>query len=211
MARAKKQAFEPAYINDIVTPVGRVSFPHLVKPDSKGRYADDKYKVTLLIDKGTSLKRLKAAVQECIDATEAWDGLGLTIGDVAGPFRDGDEKGIEEYEDTVYITCKSNRRPLILDEDRGNMDAEEIYAGCRGRLVVTAMSYENKGDPGVTFLLDTVQFKGDDEAFGGGGGHGSARAALESADDEDDEDERPWRKAKSRRRDEDDEDDELYR
>lgn len=152
--------------NDIVTPKGRLSFPHLVKPDTEGQYADDKFKVTLLIPQETSLANLKNAVLAC--AKEAWPGKNYKLADLIHPFHNGDKKAEANpaYAKTIYITCKTKNRPAIVDTDRKEIDPAEAYAGCDARLVVTAMSYEQKGEPGVTFLLETVQKLGDNTRFG---------------------------------------------
>lgn len=158
---------KPVFVNDIVTPKGRLSFPHLEKPDSTGRYADGKYKVTLLIPKTANLSGLKEAVAKC--AAEGWPRQKLKLKDIMHPFRAGDEKAESNpaYKDTIFITCKTKNRPTIVDSQRRGIEAAEAYAGCDARLVVTAMSYEQKGKPGVTFLLDIVQKLGDNTRFGG--------------------------------------------
>lgn len=166
-------AHKPVFINDVVTPKGRFSFPHLAKPDTDGQYADDKFKVTILIPKTADLSKLKAAIMDC--AKQAWPSKQLKPKDLMLPLRDGDEKdNLDGYPGNIFITAKSKRRVLCVDAARDNIDAEEVYGGCYGRLVLTAMSYEQKGRPGVTFLLDTVQKLEDGDKFGKGGGNVSA-------------------------------------
>lgn len=159
-------AFKPKYVNNIVTPAGRVSFPHLEKPDSQGQYADDKYKATLLISKSANLSGLKKAVLEC--ARETW-GANVEMANILHPFRNGDKKAekMAAYANTLFITCKSKNRPTIIDASRNGIEPAEVYGGCDARFIVTAMSYEQGGKPGVTFLLDVVQKIKDNERFGG--------------------------------------------
>lgn len=162
-------AHKSIFINDIVTPKGRFSFPHLEKPDSTGQYADDKYKVSILIPKDADLTPLKKAVMQC--AKEAWPKRNLKPTDLAHlPLRDGDEKeNLDGYPGHIYITAKSKKRRRVVDVNRNDIDPSEVYGGCYGRLVLTAMSYEQGGKPGVTFLLDIVQKLEEGEPFGGGG------------------------------------------
>jgi len=199
-----KSGPKPTFINDIVTPVGRVSFPHLAEPDRKGPgkpYADDKFKASLLLPKtGTDFSTLRAKALEC--AQTAF-GPGIkSLNDFAHPFRDGNNRTNKDgevmpgYADTLYITCKSKDRPLVIDRAKANLDPKEVYGGCKARFIVTAMSYvstENVKQPngqvkketirGVTFLLDVVQKTGDDTAFGGGGKAKSVAALPDDLDE----------------------------
>lgn len=175
---------KPVFINDVLTPRGRVAFPHLTAPDSKGRFADDKYKVTLCIPKTTDITALKKAVLEC--AREKWPKANFKLTDLMHPFRDGDAKNkkqtqmgktpLDGYDGALTITCKTRKEPNIVglkakgDTSFPKLEGSEIYAGCDARLILTAMSYELSGKPGVTFLLETVQKLGDNDRFGGGGG-----------------------------------------
>ncbi len=173
-------AHKSIFINGIVTPKGRFAFPHLAKPDTEGQYADDKYKVTILIPKTEDIRPLQKAIMDC--ARQAWPKKRLKPKDLAHiPLRDGDEKvreavendksPLEGYEGAWFITAKSKKRRRTVDAGRNDIDPEECYGGAYGRLVLTAMSYEQAGKPGVTFLLDVVQKIADGEAFGGGGGN----------------------------------------
>lgn len=162
-------AHKSVFINNVVTPKGRFSFPHLEKPDVGGQYSDDKYKVTILIDKAEDLTAIKKAIMQC--AKEAWPGKNIKPKDLAHlPLRDGDEKEhLDGYPGNYFITAKSKKRRRCVDARRNDIDPSEVYGGCYGRLVLTAMSYEQGGKPGVTFLLDIVQKLEDGESFGGGG------------------------------------------
>lgn len=187
---------KPVFKNDIVTPVGRLSFPHLDKPDEGKKFSDGKYKVTLLMPKqGTDFSTLRAAA--LATAQEAFGAQVKTLNDFQHPFRDGDQKAegkeLDGYKGCLYITCKSKQRPMVVDRAKNPIDPKDCYGGCKARLVVTACSYqstENVRQPdgkvvkqivrGVTFLLDVVQKVGDDKPLGGG------RAASVSALPDDD-------------------------
>jgi hypothetical protein len=112
---AQKTGPKPIFLNDIVTPTGRVSFPHLAEADKKGPgkpYADDKFKASLLMPKkGTDFTLLRAKALEC--AQTAFGPSIKTLNDFAHPFRDGDTRTnkdgevMDGYKDALYITCKS--------------------------------------------------------------------------------------------------------
>ena len=195
---------KPIFLNDIVTPVGRVSFPHLAEPDRKGPgkpYADDKFKASLLMPKaGTDFSTLRAKAMEC--AKVAFGADIKTLNDFAHPFREGSNRTNKEgevmagYEGCLYITCKSKDRPLVIGRAKENLDPKDVYGGCKARFIVTAMSYtstENVKQPngqvkkeiirGVTFLLDVVQKVGDDTAFGSGGKQKSLAALPDDLGD----------------------------
>lgn len=175
------------FVNGLKSPKGRFNHPHLVKPDMEGQFASKKYKTTLLIPKDTDIKELKKACAAC--ARDAF-GADVNLKDLQMPFKDGDLKLDKEtqeildgYEDHWYITCKSNRKPTIVDRARQNMDADLIKAGDYGRVGLSAMSYTGSEQvkmpdgskvteeyQGITFLLEAVQFLEEGDSLGGGGG-----------------------------------------
>jgi hypothetical protein len=177
---------KPVFINNIVTPKGRISFPHIAEPDSKGKFADNKYKVTLLMPKDTTdFAALRAVALKC--AQDAFGPSIKTLKDFQAPFRNGDEKDLDGYQGQLYITCKSKNRPHVVDRAKNALDPKEIYGGCFARLVVSACSYQStetvrQADgstkkqvvKGVTFLLDAVQKMGDGDSFGGKGNAANA-------------------------------------
>jgi len=192
-----KQEFKPVFINNVVTPGGRLSFPHLAKPDSVGKYPDGKFKGTFLFPmkdgqfpglKKADMSRLKKAVLDCI--SESWPGQQLGINDLAhNPFRKGDDKPeLVGYEGTILITAKTKNRPQCVYRDKATIDVEdvssELYGGVNCRAVLTVMSYEMSNKPGITFLLETVQKLSDSERFGASG---NGAAALDALDDDDED------------------------
>jgi len=141
----------------VLTSAFRVSYPKLVEKDELA----GKYTLQMLFEP-KDLKGLKATAKKV--AKEAFG-----TDDVVMPFRDGSDKGFDEY---VIVNAKSNFRPAVFDK-KGNQitDPEEIreliYGGCYARAQVVVLPYEFAGKQGITIALLGVQFVRDGEAFGG--------------------------------------------
>lgn len=154
------------------TPVGRVSFPNLLKPklnDMNPAAPKMEYSVDLLFDKKTDLSPLKAAIDKAIG--EKWGakppkGLMLPIKDGDGTKRNGEPYG-PEYHDHYFITLKNTRKPGVVDANaQAIVGEEEIYGGCFGRASFNAFAYEKAGNKGVSLSLINFQKVKDGEAFG---------------------------------------------
>lgn len=173
--------FKNAFIKDIEgkrlkTPIGVLSWPKLVKADTEGKYADGKFKVTFIFPKTEDRSLLVAGIRAV--ALQSWPTIDTKTG-LIKPWRDGDEKYAEDKEGNAhfkgcwYIVAKSSKRPTCLDRNGQAMEVDQItevlYGGCKAQLVLTAMTYEQKKDKGVTFLLDGIKCMGTGTRFGGGG------------------------------------------
>lgn len=191
---------KPTFINNIITPMGRIIYPHLDKPSSASEGAEPRFGVTLLIPKDADVSAMKKALLECAvgafgaEVTIVKDGKKVvrprTLADFKHPFKDGDEKADaleaeekngDHYRGAVFIGPKSKRRPRIVDGKKQDLAPEEVYGGCYGRLVLSAMSYltvEGK-KPAVTFLLEIVQKVKDGDPVGGGGTRSTVDALPE--------------------------------
>jgi hypothetical protein len=152
----------------VITPRARLSYPSLFKPDTGGQYSDDKYKATLLFEKGNAeivagLKLMKAAC--VVVAKQAFgDEKGITL-----PFRAGDEKEQEAYKGMIYITAKSKYRPGVVGQDPKVELTEEsdVYGGCYVRASLVPFSYQAGTNKGVSFRLCNVQKLADGDPFTG--------------------------------------------
>ena len=147
---------------NFVTPVGRVSFPHIMKPDTGREYSDGKYKLTLLFDNNEDLGKLKEVCRAAI--SEKW-GSKKDVKKLHLPFRDGNEKTMDGYKDKIYVTLKSNFKPEVVDQERKSVNAATIYGGCYARVSGVAFAYEQNGG-GVSLCLNNIQFARDGEPFG---------------------------------------------
>lgn len=174
-----------------VTPVGRLSFPALAKPDTS--MGEAKFKCDLIFEEGEDLKDLTRI------AKFAWDeGTGggkpfpkvMTMPKVGtgSPFRKGSSIGDRpEYPaNAIFIRPTSKKKPKIFDRKMQPIeDVEaELYGGCYARLELVATYYKQLGNEGVKFTLLGVKKVRDGDALGGG----RSSTAL-SAFDDDGEDE----------------------
>ena len=183
----KKSDHQPVFENGIITPIGRVSYPCLVRPDDKGQYSTKKYKITLVVPKDDAkIAALKAAILKCAKAAFPKKKI-ESLKDIQHPLKNGDKSDEEMYHGHIYFQAKRNPdkgKASCFDINKQNIDPIEIYGGCFARLKVSAMSYvgtEKIKNPetgelevikveGVTFLLDGVQKTADGDRIGGGGG-----------------------------------------
>jgi len=175
-----KKEFSPVFIKDvdgvrIKTPVGILCFPALVKPDTEGKFATGKFKATLVWPKSADRSLLVAACKAA--AAESFPGVEYK--ELLRPFRDGNEKYEEDpvknkhFKDCWYITPKSKQRPTLLDSSGQPIELENLpeilYGGCKAQFILTACTYEQKKEKGVTFLLDGIKQMGNGKRLGGGG------------------------------------------
>lgn len=170
----------------LTTPVGRLSFPHLLKPSTEGQYASGKYETGFLIPKSKDVKPMADAALTV--ARAAWPKKKFeSLADLAfEPIRDGDQMADdgdgkkETFRGHWYIRAKTSRKPGLVDAAGNNLeDGEEVYGGQRARLSLAPFSYETAGKPGVTWMLRNVQIVGGGERFGGGGNPSDDFGALE--------------------------------
>lgn len=190
MAKAKK----PGYVYDIVTPKGRLLYPHLTEPNSGGQFPSNKYEVTLMLsqDDAEGYQKLIDAALECAGQVIP----GIKVGDLDIALRDGDDKKKEMFHGHWVLRAKSNRPVDCFDGMRQPIDTSDVAHGSFGRLAVTAgfyckavdkqteavyrkagqFLYKNEegvvGLPGVTFYLNRVQCTAPNDgtiSTGGGG------------------------------------------
>lgn len=154
----------------IISPKGRLSYPHLLERNTSGNYPSDKYETLLLIPKTTDISVLEFACQAVFDEmfAEEYDSF-LDLKNP--PIRDGDEKG-GDYSGHWYIKAKSDNRPAIVGPDpKISVDNPElVYGGQWARLSLDVYGYKKPGNKGIAWGLKNVQILGGGEAFGGGAG-----------------------------------------
>jgi hypothetical protein len=150
---------KPQYLNKIVTPIGRISFPKLAKPDDQpmqGKPPDMKYKCALMIPKdAASFDAFKAQItafakQVFPQVTKKNYGNPITDGDVKAAAilaqHPGDEKAkqkAETYRGNWIIMAKSKNRPICVGVGGASdpIDPATILGGLNCRLKVSFCSY----------------------------------------------------------------------
>lgn len=158
----------------VITPVGRLSYPHLLERNSGGDYPSDKYETLLMIPKSEDIKPLMEAATKVMQ-----DAFGAKYDHVADlshpPIRDGDEeeKG-PEYAGHWFLKAKSDNRPQIVGKNPKiaiDNPEDEVFGGQRARLSLVAFSYKKGGSEGVSWALRNVQIIGGGEPYGAGSGN----------------------------------------
>lgn len=151
----------------VVTPMFRLSFPELFEPKAFEDQAA-KYSVQMLFDKKTDLASLKNVVKKAVK--EKWGEnppKGLVL-----PFKDGNEKELEGYEDKIVVGAATKFKPQVVNNKLEEILApDDIYAGCFARAAIGAYAWEYKNAKGqvmkrgVSFNLESVQKLKEGERF----------------------------------------------
>lgn len=117
-------------------------YPKLNEADTKGRYADNKFK-TDLIPSAAGLERFKAwaeklAAEMCPDVREP-----------KLPIK------VDKKDGTVFVTAKTKRQPILIDGRKNpiNPETTKIRGGSVARIAGSLSNYDN----GVYIMLDAVQ------------------------------------------------------
>lgn len=163
-----------------VTPEFRVSFPQVFRAKRNDLNGQDEFSVMALFKKGENLDLLKKAARAaCVkkwgeDQTK-WPEK------IKSPFRDQKEKAKSgklpegHSEGAIFMTFKSKERPKVVDQNvQEIIESSQFYAGCWARASVSAFAYDQKGNKGISFGLNHLQFMRDGDAF-------SARPKVEDA------------------------------
>ena len=162
------------------------SYSYLREPDSGREFSDDKYKVTILIDKadedGLAIIRnacAKAAADEWPEGAPA---------NMRSPVRDGAEKSAE-LADYFLVPFKSKQQPKLFDATGAALDADiNIFSGDKIRVAGAAGAYVAGANKGVTLYLNGVQLiekrqDAEDDLFGAvDGGFVNPTSASEAAE-----------------------------
>lgn len=168
----KKQSYK----NNVITPVGRLSYPYLVDKLSTtldGRLVE-KWCVDLLFDKNADLSALKTIYKDLVA-----DKFGAQTKNVRSPFKDGDDNLNKEgeikpgYAGTIYLSLDTKTQAPVLKHATGELmtpeeGRNELYGGCYGRALTNAGTYDHLGNKGVKFYLVAVQKHRDGEPMGDG-------------------------------------------
>lgn len=181
IAPKKKVAAKKKEYVKMVTPAGRLAYPYLRTINDGGQYPTHTYQTDILIPKSEfKTKQGKALINHVLEiASKTFDEEFESLDEIPqSPFTDMDEKdNAQDFEKGCYrIRAKvsrgkdNNPRPPFVWDAQKNVlsddDVEAIKGGDYGRLIVSGWGY-TKGDGGVAFNLDGVQFWKTGEAIGG--------------------------------------------
>ena len=173
----------------LVSPIGRIAYPHLFKAHAYEDGDKPKFSVILVYDPSINLKAVKAACKK-VAAEKYPNGVPPRF---RWPFRKGSEKvdddgnqreGFEA--DDVFLTFSRNADfgPFdILDQHKNDAAPEDIYAGCLGRVVYNPYTYDYKGNKGVALGLEAFQKTKDGDRIGRGRVNGES--AFDDIEDDD--------------------------
>jgi len=163
-----------------ISPVGRISFPHLFKPQQNDR-GENVWSVVVIFDKkaqaSDEFKAMEAAVQNAASerfgakvpagvkrkSLEPKSGYPITLCETKPDWFGWATEG------AVMITFSSKYQPVVIDRSKQEiLDAAEVYAGQYGRVQWTTYAYDASGNQGVSFGLRAYQKVKDGEALSGG-------------------------------------------
>lgn len=158
----------------VITPEGILSYPHLDAPQKAEEGKKAKFSATIIFPAGTDLTALKAAAAQAVvekyGPTKAAELL-KPDSSFKKPFRtDVSEKGYPEG--STFINARSDNKPGAVynraipgtktpEQIPVDKVKEELYPGAKVRASVTAFTYDNNGNRGVSFALNNVQKLGD--------------------------------------------------
>lgn len=128
----------------ITTPIGIARYPHLIEPDTKGQFADNKYKVDLILTK-QELSDLKKKFIEASGLTEK------------NKFPFGVDK---EDENIMFLKLKSEFKPLLMDKNGMDLPVDakvSIGAGSKIRAIAELYPYNVAGQKGLSLRLKSIQ------------------------------------------------------
>ena len=165
---------KPDFNTVIITPVFRLSYPHVWDPVFNQLAKREEYSIQMLFDKKekAALAPLVKLVQDLID-WKGWAGQGARK-----PFIDGNTKkdsaGVLIAEKNpcnkgqIIIRSWSKQAPGIVDSTGKHpiTQKDEVYGGCYCRAQLNAYAYEQAGNKGVSFGLLHIQKIKDGEPFG---------------------------------------------
>lgn len=163
----------------ITTGKVRFSYCSLFEPRANNNSGDgqEKYSVTLLIDKGDkfTLDKIKAAVAEAKQnylqknsGKKLPSELKTTLHDGDGERPNGGDFG-PECQGCYVMTVSSKNKPVLVDKNKNPItDSQELYSGCYGRAIINFYVYDTNGNKGISAGLNGVMKLHDGEPLSGG-------------------------------------------
>ena len=152
-----------------IAPAGRISFPHLFKPQQNDRN-EDVWSLVVVFDKkaqaSEEFKAMEAGVQASAaerfgakmpagvkrKSLEPKSGYPITLCETKPEWFGWAPEG------AVMITFSSKYAPAVIDRNKQEiLDPKDAYAGQTGRVQLTKYAYDASGNQGVSFGLRAYQ------------------------------------------------------
>ena len=182
---------------NLTTGIGTFSFPHIFRETaSTNDRGETVYDIQFIIPKSQreDVRAILMAIKKVGEAK--W---GANWKKVRTPLRDGDAEKDELTEDgstkgekyperlgCYFLNARSTRPVGVYDRQRNPiLDADQVYAGCKGKIAISFYAYSTSGNHGIGVGLNGVQKVADGEPIGGGG-KPSVESMFDMLDDEDD-------------------------
>jgi hypothetical protein len=166
----------------VITPVGRLSYPHLDKAQAAQEEGQkDKFGATLVFAKGTDLKALEAEARAvAVDALGEKKGAAFALyGGKGAAFRTDNADKYPSIEGAITIGARNEKQPGLvyrhvdpktIVDGKGKParvaqeDIEEVfYPGAEVKAQLKPYWYDKKGNKGIGWALNNVQKWADAE------------------------------------------------
>ena len=155
----------------VVTDKCRLSYVHVLEPQSIVEGGEKKFSVSVIIPK--SNKKLVDKIEKAILAAKEmgkknWNNIIPKV--LKEPLRDGDLERPEDppYANAYFVGATSKTRPNIVDLALNKItDATEIYSGMYGRVSMNFYPFNQAGNKGIACGLNNIQKVADGEPLGG--------------------------------------------
>lgn len=164
----------------IITPIFRVSYPHVFKPQAPKKGDKLKFSITMLYSKdsdltGSSPDGKPRTLQEVIKNAKlaAFGEKKNWPKGLVSPVNDGDDPKYSDKEGykghyVIKAVSAEDQRPSVVDRDMNPLtEPADLYPGCFARAYVYAYVWSFMNKSGVGFILDHVQKIKDGKSFGG--------------------------------------------
>lgn len=175
-----------------ISPIFRLSHPHLFKAQAPNERDAPKFQATMLLEKGTDMMcqtlatpdvpSVKLSLKQLIDNAKIkkYGPKDKWPKDLKTVVKDGDDPSVhttkkgeikEGYQGhwVIKMTANEDQRPGVVDAQGVPItDASVIYPGCYCKAYIYARVWEHKtGGRGVQIIIDHIQKVKDGKSFGG--------------------------------------------
>lgn len=154
----------------------RLSFAHLFTPTAFAEGQQAKFQASFLLDPSNKAHASKIKeIEQKIEALAKEKFRGKIPNSLKKCLKEGNDTGetspYEGYEDMMYISANSNKRPVIIDRNRAPLQEEDgvVYSGCYVNAIIDLWVQNNQYGKRVNAEVKAVQFYRDGEAFTGRG------------------------------------------